>query len=59
MPAIDLASRNDGSAILAMTEMAGIFTSEELTCVEEIWNTFQSKGEAGGYAFMVYRDDFG
>ena len=59
MPAIDLASRDDGSAILAMTEMAGIFTPEDLTCVEDVWNTFQGKAEVGGYAFMVYRDDFG
>lgn len=59
MPAIDLASRDDGPAIQAMTAMAGVFTAEELGCVEDIWNAFLGTGEASGYTFLVYRDDFG
>jgi hypothetical protein len=28
-----------------MTRMAGMFTPEELNCVEEIWNAFRDEGE--------------
>lgn len=59
MPAIDLALEDDGPAILRITVRAGIFTPQELSCVDEIWNTFQREGEASGYAFLVFRDDYG
>lgn len=59
MPAIDLALESDGPAILGMTARAGVFTSQELTCVEEIWNAFQGEGEASGYVFLTFRDDYG
>jgi hypothetical protein len=39
--------------------MAGIFTPEELNCVEEIWKAFWDEGEASGYACLVSRDDYG
>jgi ribosomal protein S18 acetylase RimI-like enzyme len=30
-----------------------------LSCVEELWNTYQDEGTDGGYVFLVYRDDDG
>ena len=52
-PALD----TDGSSILRMTAATGIFTPTELSCVEELWNAYQDKGEASGYVFLVYCED--
>ena len=49
----------DGPAILGITERAGVFTREELACVESIWQAYQIEGEASGYIFLVFRDDYG
>jgi ribosomal protein S18 acetylase RimI-like enzyme len=27
-----------------------------VSCVEELWNAYQDKGEASGYVFLAYRD---
>ena len=59
MAAIDLARRDDGPAVVSITEKVGIFTVEELSCVQSIWFEFQDRGESSGYAFLVYRDDYG
>ena len=52
-PALD----TDGSSILRMTAVTGIFTPTELSCVEELWNVYLDKGEASGYLFLVYWED--
>ena len=57
MPTIEPALDNDGSSILQMTAAIGIFTPTELSCVEELWNAYRDKGEASGYAFLVYCED--
>lgn len=30
-----------------------------MSCVEELWNAYQDKGEVSGYVFLIYRDDDG
>ena len=55
----ELASSSDGSAISRMTETAGVFTSTEVNCVEELWSLYRDRGEPSGYAFVVCRDEYG
>ena len=59
MSAIDSAREMDGRAILGITAGAGIFTAEELACVDSIWRAYLDGGEASGYLFLVFRDDYG
>jgi hypothetical protein len=40
-----------------MTATTGIFTPTELSCVKELWNAYQHRREASGYAFLVYCED--
>jgi hypothetical protein len=56
---IDSARETDGPAILRITAGTGIFTSEELACVESIWREYVDEGETSGYVFLVFRDDYG
>jgi ribosomal protein S18 acetylase RimI-like enzyme len=44
---------------LRITAEAGVFNPIELTCVEGLWNEYQSKFEASGYVFLVHRADDG
>jgi hypothetical protein len=57
MPTIESALDIDGPSILRMTATTGIFTPTELSCVEELWNAYQHRREASGYAFWVYCED--
>lgn len=57
MPEIGTALPSDGLSILEITAKVGIFNPTELSCVDELWNTYQDSGEASGYAFLVYRQD--
>jgi hypothetical protein len=59
MHRIELASSNDGPVISRLTEMAGVFTSTEVKCVEELWSLYRDSGEPSGYAFLVCRDEYG
>lgn len=59
MSVIDSARETDGPAILRITAGTGIFTSEELACVESIWREYVDEGETSGYVFLVFRDDYG
>jgi len=56
MPTIGLASETDGPSILKLAAAANLFTPAECSCVEELWNAYQSAGEASGYVFLVRRD---
>jgi GNAT superfamily N-acetyltransferase len=47
----------DGPSILRMTATTGVFTPTELSCVEELWTAYRDKGQASGYAFLVYCED--
>jgi GNAT superfamily N-acetyltransferase len=54
---IETALERDGSAILAISRGVGVFTSEEVDCVAELWQDYLGQGaEASGYDFIVYRD---
>jgi GNAT superfamily N-acetyltransferase len=51
------AQEADGPQLLAITASAGVFTAEEITTVEELWNEYLVRGErASGYTFRVYRE---
>ena len=55
---ITAATNKDGDGILAITSNAGVFTSEEVDCVGELWSDYIYRGaEASGYYFLVYRVD--
>ena len=55
MLTIESASSGDGQSILGITAEVGVFSPVELGCVEELWSTYQEKGEDGGYSFLVCR----
>ena len=59
MTTIEPASTDDGLSIVEITSAAGVFSPTELSCVEELWSVYQDKGEASGYTFLVYRDEYG
>ena len=59
MHTIELASNGDGPAILRITATAGVFAPTEVKCVEELWSAYRDRGEISGYAFLVYRDEYG
>ena len=56
MTMIEPAMNTDGPRILQIAAATNVFNSVELSCVEELWNAYQDKGEASGYAFLVSRD---
>jgi D-alanine-D-alanine ligase len=46
-----------GPSILQLTAAIDIFNVTEISCVEELWNAYQDKGEdTSGYTFLVYLD---
>ncbi len=54
---IMIAELTDGPAIHDVTANAGVFTQEEIDCVDELWNEQLANGaETSGYYFCVYRD---
>jgi D-alanine-D-alanine ligase len=53
---IEIALDTDGPSILELTAAISVFNPTEVSCVEELWNAYRDKGEASGYAFLVYRD---
>ncbi|HEY45434.1 MAG TPA: GNAT family N-acetyltransferase [Anaerolineae bacterium] len=44
---------------MRITAEAGVFKPIEVSCVEELWNEYQSELEASGYVFLVHREDDG
>jgi hypothetical protein len=59
MAAIELATNADGPSIRRITASAGVFNAAEVECVEELWNAYLDEGSGSGYAFLVYRDEYG
>lgn len=53
MRLIEYARKDDGPAILAVTQRVGIFTPQEQACVKELWTAYQADGEASGYCFLL------
>ncbi len=51
------ATNQDGGQIQDITARAGVFNEEEVQCVSEIWNDYETLGaEQGGYYFIVERE---
>jgi GNAT superfamily N-acetyltransferase len=50
----------DGPRIHDITANAGVFSPEEIECVDELWQEYQAGGSEGsGYYFLVDRDEAG
>jgi ribosomal protein S18 acetylase RimI-like enzyme len=55
---IETAVEKDGAEIVAITANSGVFTSEEVECVAELWGEYLHMGaEISGYDFIVYREN--
>ena len=53
MLTVETAREQDGQAILRITAEAGVFTSTEVGCVEELWDEYCTDQERSGYRFLV------
>ena len=54
------AVQEDGKYIHAITAKAGVFSQEEVQCVDELWEEYSSQGsEKCGYYFLVDREEDG
>lgn len=51
------AREQDGQAILRITAEAGVFTSTEVSCVEELWGEYCANPEGSGYNFVICHGD--
>jgi ribosomal protein S18 acetylase RimI-like enzyme len=50
----------DGARIHAITANAGVFSPEEVECVDELWEEYQAQGAANsGYYWLAERDEDG
>ncbi len=50
----------DDAQIHHITATAGVFSQEEIECVDELWEEYQAQGpERSGYYWLVERDDDG
>ena len=46
-----------GPSIMQLTAAIDVFNATEISCVEELWNAYQDKGEeTSGYTFLVDLD---
>ena len=51
------ATETDGQQIQAIAARAGVFSQEEVDCVEALWEEYLSVGPVeGGYNFLVDRE---
>ncbi|GAB4543345.1 MAG: hypothetical protein Fur002_15200 [Anaerolineales bacterium] len=54
---IKIAEPSDCEQIQDIAARAGVFSAEEVQCVQEIWDEFQTLGvENSGYQFIVQKD---
>ncbi len=53
---IEVAVREDGPAIRAITTEVGVFTAAEVDCVDELFGDYLEHGAGGDYRFIVFRD---
>jgi ribosomal protein S18 acetylase RimI-like enzyme len=52
------ATREDGPQIHAVNAATSVFSQEEVQCVDELWEEYQSQGpEKSGYYFLVDKED--
>lgn len=52
--------RTDGEQIHAITANAGVFSQEEVECVDELWQEYLEQGaEKSGYDWLVEREEAG
>jgi ribosomal protein S18 acetylase RimI-like enzyme len=50
----------DGEQLHRITATAGVFSQEEVECVDELWQEYQAQGaETSGYYWLMDRDDDG
>ena len=50
----------EGDQIHSITANAGVFSQEEVECVDELWQEFLAQGaEKSGYSWLVDRDEDG
>jgi ribosomal protein S18 acetylase RimI-like enzyme len=55
---ITTATQEDGRQIHAINANTSVFTSEEVECVDELWEEYQSQGpEKCGYYFLVDKEN--
>jgi GNAT superfamily N-acetyltransferase len=53
---IEKPNKNDGPSIVAVAANSGVFSAEEVDCVQELWDEARQSGEeASGYYFLVDR----
>ena len=53
-------NKDEGDQIHTITATAGVFSQEEVDCVDEIWKEYLAQGaEPTGYYWLVDRDDEG
>ncbi len=54
---IEAGRAEDGLQVAEIAATAGVFTEEEVSVVEELWNAYVEQGAvASGYYFLVFRD---
>jgi ribosomal protein S18 acetylase RimI-like enzyme len=53
---IEVARKEDGPAVLAISAAVRVFSPEEVECVRELWEEYLKQGPEGDYRFIVYRD---
>ncbi|MBM3152585.1 MAG: GNAT family N-acetyltransferase [Chloroflexi bacterium] len=54
---IEIAGKDDGAGIVAVTSHIDVFTREEKDCVTELWQEYIAHGaQASGYTFLVARE---
>jgi L-amino acid N-acyltransferase YncA len=52
------ATREDGPQIHAVNADTSIFSREEVECVDELWEEYQTQGsDKSGYYFVVEKED--
>lgn len=57
---ISTPERTDGTQIHTITVNAGVFSQEEIDCVEELWQDYLENGsEKSGYYWLVERSEDG
>jgi GNAT superfamily N-acetyltransferase len=55
---IIIATREDGPQIHTINASTSVFSQEEVECVDELWEEYQTQGsERSGYYFIVDKED--
>ena len=55
---ITIATKEDGQQIHSINASTGVFSPEEVECVDELWDEYQVEGpENSGYYFIVEKEE--